>query len=141
MSVDALLTKLDRVRRTGDRRWIARCPAHDDKGPSLSVRELGDGRTLVHCFAGCGVEEVLGAVGLSFCDLYPEQRTGDHVPRERRPYSVRDLVRALRFELTVALVLLADVKAGKPLGDAERVRAGIAADRIQHFLAELDHAG
>lgn len=34
-------------------RWIARCPAHDDSEPSLSIGTGDDGRVLLHCFAGC----------------------------------------------------------------------------------------
>jgi putative DNA primase/helicase len=47
---------------------VARCPAHDDKDPSLSVA-LRDGRLLIHCFAGCAPEAVLQAVGLTWKDL------------------------------------------------------------------------
>lgn len=38
--------------RCGDQ-WLARCPAHDDHQPSLSIKETDDGRILFHCFAGC----------------------------------------------------------------------------------------
>ncbi len=31
----------------------ARCPAHDDKNPSLSITERADGRLLTHCHANC----------------------------------------------------------------------------------------
>ena len=34
------------------------CPAHDDARPSLSITER-DGRTLLHCFAGCTQEAVI----------------------------------------------------------------------------------
>lgn len=49
--------------------WQASCPAHDDKHPSLSVAEGGDGRCLVHCFAGCKTEDVVAALGLEMSDL------------------------------------------------------------------------
>lgn len=39
-------------RKVGDG-WIARCPAHCDRDPSLSVRDAKDGKILVHCHAGC----------------------------------------------------------------------------------------
>jgi len=47
-------------------RWLtdygmARCPAHDDKNPSLSVTET-DGRILVRCHAGCEQDQVIGAL-------------------------------------------------------------------------------
>ena len=48
---------------------MARCPAHNDKRPSLSLKELDD-RTLIHCFAGCTAEEIMKAIGLSLKDLY-----------------------------------------------------------------------
>ena len=44
MSADVLLSILEGVKRTGPGRWMARCPAHGDKSPSLSIRELDDGR-------------------------------------------------------------------------------------------------
>ena len=46
--------------------WVARCPAHHDRTPSLSIREI-DGKVLVHCQAGCpqdAVLHVLAARGL-----------------------------------------------------------------------------
>ena len=33
--------------------WTARCPAHDDHSPSLSVAQGNNGGTILHCFAGC----------------------------------------------------------------------------------------
>ena len=48
-------------RRVGDG-WMARCPAHDDRKPSLSLRRADDGRVLVCCHAGCGQERVIAAL-------------------------------------------------------------------------------
>lgn len=52
-----------------DRR-VYRCPSHEDRSPSLSVSEGRDGRALVHCFAGCSVEEVCRALDLTVRDLF-----------------------------------------------------------------------
>ena len=49
--------------------WSARCPAHEDQRPSLSVSEGDDGRALVRCHAGCTVESICDAVGLRVVDL------------------------------------------------------------------------
>jgi hypothetical protein len=51
--------------------WSARCPAHEDRHNSLSVREAEDGKVLVHCFAGCSPENVVASVGLEMRDLFP----------------------------------------------------------------------
>ena len=53
--------------------WVARCPAHDDKTPSLSITEGDDGRVLVHCHAGCPADAICEAVGLKMTDLMPKR--------------------------------------------------------------------
>jgi hypothetical protein len=42
--------------------WMARCPAHQDRDPSLSIRDAVDGKILVHCHAGCDQEQVVAAL-------------------------------------------------------------------------------
>jgi putative DNA primase/helicase len=44
--------------------WIARCPAHDDREPSLSIRDADDSKVLVRCHAGCDQERVIAALRL-----------------------------------------------------------------------------
>ena len=63
-------TKLEKSKRTGDK-LIARCPAHDDKSPSLSatISKPGDS-VLVHCFAGCTTAAILDALGWTMRDLF-----------------------------------------------------------------------
>jgi hypothetical protein len=60
------------VRETGPGRWIAKCPAHKDRNPSLSIRELDDGRILLNDFAGCPTTDVIAALGMQMIDLFPE---------------------------------------------------------------------
>jgi hypothetical protein len=55
-----LAQRLD-AKRNG-RGWVANCPAHDDKTPSLGIDEAPDGRALVHCRAGCTQDAVLSAL-------------------------------------------------------------------------------
>src|SRR5689334_17687260 len=98
MSADTLLTRLKGVRSTGRARWLARCPAHADRSPSLSIRELDDGVTLVKCFAECPAADVLAAIGLDFDALYPPRAVGHHRPPERRPFHPEDILRAVAHE-------------------------------------------
>ena len=76
--VDNLLTKLDGVKRTGDGKYEARCPAHDDAHASLCIGTGDDGRALVTCQAGCSTADVLAAVGLKMSELFPPK---DNSPR------------------------------------------------------------
>ena len=51
------------ARQTGPGKWIARCPAHDDNNPSLSIGEGDNGRLLLYCHAGCSFEDIRKALG------------------------------------------------------------------------------
>lgn len=140
MSVERLLSGLAGVRKKGPARWVAKCPAHKDRSPSLSVRELDDGRLLVHCFAGCDVESVVAAAGLGLEDLFPARPIGAHgAPAERRPFSVSELIAALSVELKVAWVLLDDIAAGREHAAADRKRAALARERCVALVEELRH--
>ena len=63
-----LLNRLQKVRNTGQSKWLACCPAHEDRSPSLSIKDTGS-RLLVHCFAGCTAGDVVAAVGMELDDL------------------------------------------------------------------------
>lgn len=68
--IDKVLATLDRARKTRDG-WNARCPAHDDRNPSLSVRAGENGTVLLTCHAGCHTDAVVAAMGLQMSDLFP----------------------------------------------------------------------
>jgi hypothetical protein len=70
VQLETLLSRLDKVQGR-DGKFKARCPAHDDRGPSLSVTETDHGQLLIYCFAGCGAADVVEAVGLTMSDLFP----------------------------------------------------------------------
>jgi hypothetical protein len=129
-----LLDRLDKVKATGLGRWLARCPAHEDRGPSLSIRELDDGRVLLHDFGGCGTDDVLGALGLTMSDLFPKPLTGNgparSYPATHSRISARDLLEILAEEVTVVAIVAADLLAKKPIGETDWQRLAQAAGRI-----------
>jgi hypothetical protein len=71
--VERVLDRLRSKPRRSGRGWTARCPAHEDRTPSLSITETADGKVLVKCWAGCSTESVLAALGLRWSDLFPRQ--------------------------------------------------------------------
>jgi hypothetical protein len=131
--VDNLLSHLDKVKRTGKGKWVARCPAHDDRGPSLAISELDDERVLVHCFAGCSTHEVLGAVGLDMAALFPPREI-QHGKPERRPFPAADVLRAVGFEALVVCAAAVTMATGEPFTPADRDRLILATERIQAGL-------
>lgn len=123
--IDRLISRLDTVRERGEGRWLARCPAHDDRTPSLSVRETGDGTVLIHCWAGCAAADVVAAAGLELADLFPD-RGDDRAPlRPRERWIPRDVLAAVAGEALVVAIAADDLAIGGRLegGDRERLRA------------------
>ena len=127
--VSQLLDRLEGVRgREGN--WIARCPAHEERSPSLSIGIGDDGRVLLHCHAGCGPADVVGAVGLEMSNLF----TGDLLRRryDQRPkVDWKGMVFHLRHEFFVLEIAAGKVSKGKKLNDDElatmkRVRKSFA---------------
>lgn len=133
-----LIQRLAKVRgRNGS--WTACCPAHDDKGPSLAVRELPDGRVLVHCFAGCETESVLGAVGMDMTDLFPpeekrRQYTEHGKPSVKPAFYASDLMRVIAFEALVVQIVAFDIAAGKRPSEEDRQRLMVAYQRIDEAM-------
>jgi len=80
MRIEEFLGRLQNVRRTAGG-WSARCPAHQDRLNSLSIAWTPP-RILIHCFAVCRTDEILGALGLTPRDLFddPARRPGPPSP-------------------------------------------------------------
>src|SRR5258708_38315742 len=69
-ALDKVLANLKGV-RTSLRGWKACCPAHADREPSLSIRLGEQGQGLLKGFAGCPIERITEAMGLTVIDLLP----------------------------------------------------------------------
>ena len=78
--LELVLSKLPDAKRAGSD-WSAKCPAHDDRSPSLSVSERDDGGALIHCHAGCEPEAIVEVLGLTMADLMPNSGNGNSGPR------------------------------------------------------------
>ncbi len=132
MSIQNLLDRLVGVRETGHGKYIVRCPAHDDRSPSLAIKDCGDGRILLHCFAGCDVESVLDALGLSFSDIMPERVGEMHTYKPvRQRFDARQVLRVLRPEATLVAIAAENIAEGVTLSDEDRDRVFNAACRIR----------
>jgi len=88
MPIDKLLSRLHGVKRTSrdGRQYVALCPVHGDRHPSLAVGVGLDGRVLLRCFVGCPAAEIVKAAGLTLRDLFPDHggpspRTGNYGSR------------------------------------------------------------
>lgn len=78
MKIEEFLSYLKNVKEVKENEYMALCPAHNDKKPSLSVGlSENKNQILLHCYAGCSAEDILNAVGLKKKDLYDNK--GDFI--------------------------------------------------------------
>ncbi len=72
--IDEFITHFEGVKKTALNQYIAKCPAHGDEHPSLSIGLSKDqSHIVVHCFVGCATQDILESAGLQMKDLYPEE--------------------------------------------------------------------
>lgn len=117
VGVEAVLALLDSVRKSGDG-WIAKCPAHDDRNPSLKISiNSANGNILLHCKAGCSFTEICSALGLK-----PQQLFWDSRPIEATApkAEMRERVAGVMHEALVVLAAARDWTYGHSV-DRERV--------------------
>lgn len=85
-AIDNVLCRLDAVKPAGEAKCPARCPAHDDRAPSLSVGLGAEDRVLLTCFAGCDTDQIVAAIGVTVADLFEGSRNGNgSTPPAKRP--------------------------------------------------------
>jgi hypothetical protein len=139
MTADALLSRLDRVKRTGPGKWIASCPSHDDRNPSLAIRECDDGRILLHDFAGCAVADVVAALGMALSDLMPERAIDHRVRRERKAFFPSDVFDIALREVSIVALIACDIHSNKDVQEADYQRLLVACGRL-NSIAEKAYA-
>ena len=130
MKIDNFLTHFDLVRaRNG--RYSARCPGplhkRGDKNPSLSIKELPDGKILINCFTGCSTKDVLTAAGLTFKDLFPDNQKSTHRTNSK------NMCQILKHELLVFAFAANDITLGKELNLKNLVKLKKYIPIFMHF--------
>jgi hypothetical protein len=104
--LDNLLARLNGVKNNGFGKYMACCPAHDDKSPSLAIKEVDNGRLLIKCWAGCGFLEIIQAIGLNASDLFPP--TDIKIPHKKnhQRFNKSDLFDRLLNASMVMMIML-----------------------------------
>lgn len=118
--ITKILERLSKVKQRKPDQWMACCPAHDDRDPSLSIKEAHDGKVLLHCWSGCTADEIVAAIGLELSDLF---EPSDFKPM--RPGPSREALAAEVRVLEEAVRLLARGEHLPPLEAARLAKACI----------------
>jgi hypothetical protein len=137
-NIQKLLSHLEKVKATGPNKWLARCPAHPDKHPSLSIKQTDAGAILIHCFAGCDVQSVVSCIGLTLSDLMPERSQGYDRTKNKAPkFNKFELFDRVVFEATLLSLAVSDLLNGKPIADEDLQRIEAAEELINELAREV----
>ncbi len=135
--LNLFLSRLDGVKTNGSFKWLARCPAHNDRSPSLAIK-LVDDRILIHCFAGCSVHAVLDAVGLDMADLFPDRIANPGASKSKaQRFSPYELFPLLIQEALILALAFDAVVSGDALADTDRQRAVQAFNAVLRLNGEV----
>jgi hypothetical protein len=132
VTFDELLERLNGVRKFSADRAKAKCPAHADKRASLSIRAIGDGTILLHCFALCEPLAICRALGIGFRDLFPANRIRRVEYRERPRLSSADALAALADDAYLIAIVGADMLQHREI---EHATWSLLADAVKRVTA------
>jgi len=124
-SIEKLLSTLDKVKLVKAGHWVACCPAHHDRTPSLSISEAQDGTVLIKCWAGCNASQIVKAAGLELRDLFPARAS-----KPRKPSPSRE---AINHERTVVAIGNAQLAKGENLNSKDQARFNLALARLERL--------
>ena len=130
--LDNFLSRLLKVRKTGANSWMACCPSHGDKNPSMTVSEGTDGRILVHCFSHqCGIDDITSAVGLEVKDLMPENLGFHRIKPLRMGVNPKDALCAVRDDMQSFLIWAKMIQRNEVLTGTDTLEIAKAIGRMQ----------
>ena len=127
MNIENVLSRLDKVRSTGRDRWTCCCPAHEDKSPSMHIKLDDSGRILINCKAGCGIEDILGAAGLEWSDVMPDDDNHEtKKPQKKIMYATEALQLIKRESMIIVACGIAIREQTITVDDLERAKKAMA---------------
>lgn len=127
-----ILSHFSRVRATSKTNaYNCLCPAHDDKNASLSIKINEDGRVLIHCFAGCDIESILGAVGLTLDDIIPQRI--DLLKPQGKAFNPFAILKTMKDEALFVYMCANEIEQGRTLQSSDK-------EKLLHTIGKLKEA-
>jgi hypothetical protein len=128
--INTLLDRLQKTRQTSANEWVACCPAHQDKSPSMGIKLTDDDKILIHCFAGCSVIDITSAIGMDLEDLFPPRQIDYDKKRTRTYFNPASILKCLMHESTVITLAASDIISKVPLSAQDINRVELAHQRF-----------
>jgi hypothetical protein len=135
ITVHDFLNRLDNVKETRKGQWMANCPAHGGTNRKLAIAE-GNPQPKVNCLSqGCTKEEVYDAVGVHWSDFYPEKPSTQFGAVDNPKFVMtREMIDGMRHRLTMCIIAMADIMAGKELSDEDKADVLAALHDFQELM-------
>lgn len=115
----SILSHFNKVRATSKNgSYNCLCPAHDDSSASLSIKICEDGRVLIHCFAGCDIQSILGAVGLTLDDIVPQRI--DLLKPQGKAYNPFAILKNMKDEALFVYMCARHIEQGEKLETSDK---------------------
>jgi len=135
--IDKVLSRLEKIKQRQDGQWSARCPAHEDKSPSLSVRETDEGAVLIKCFAGCTFEKIFSSLNLDPSEAFPpKHKSGKEPKRTPRSTTAAHALELLSEEAGFVAMYANNLYKNVALTARDRDRLNTSTGRIAWLMAE-----
>lgn len=97
MDFKNILKRFEGIKKHDENHYMAKCPVHDDKNPSLSI-SIDSNKLLIHCYAGCKFEEIIQAVGLTKNDLIMNEKETTRIIYKYFDETGHELYRKVRID-------------------------------------------
>lgn len=120
--------------------WMARCPVHEDRSPSLSISAGNDGKVLVRCHAGCDQRDLIAALQERGLWQTKERVSGINRDPRRRPADEPDADALKRSAAALAIWQASHAAEGTPVATYLHSRGlDLPASSALRFHAGLKH--
>jgi len=131
MGIEKVLTALgDSVRARGNGKWTAKCPAHDDRTPSLSISVDPNGTVGVKCWVGCTFEAIADSLSLKASDFFADKIKAPFTFGAKMDYFTGEAIKALYDEILFIHIACNDIVSGRGIKKSDLARTEKAMGRL-----------
>ena len=111
---EEILARFSKVYKSGEGEYQCLCPSHDDSTASLGLKFVED-KMILNCFAGCNMEAILGAAGLSWSDVMPNSIDNEWKPKTKIKFNPYSIIKACRDDFLFVAMCAASIRMSEKL--------------------------
>lgn len=133
------LANLPKFKKLSTGRYVACCPVHGDKHPSLSITQKPDGVWVLHCFScGANGQAVCDSLGIDVTSLFPPSDNRRYEKQHKQGFSAWQLLQCLEKDLIVIVAAADMLRNGEVLPDSDRQYLSEVILRVNDGLRYLE---